>query len=227
MNTINDKTARKGRACPLCLSPKTVLLFRENARDYVECRDCGMLFVPREFHLTRKEEKARYLRHRNDPAEPGYGDFLSRLIDPLAAKLSPGARGLDFGSGPSSAVSALMSERGFRVTGFDPYFLPDGPALERAYEFIVCAEAAEHFREPKREFQQLNSLLEPGGWLGVMTQMCDSVDSLRGWWYLRDRTHVSMYRKKTMLWIAERFGWEASFPEKGVVLFRKREDGHG
>jgi hypothetical protein len=41
------------------------------------------------------------------------------------------------------------------------------------------------------------------------------------WSYVRDPTHVSFYRPRTMSWIAERYGWELEIPDRSVSLFHK------
>jgi 2-polyprenyl-3-methyl-5-hydroxy-6-metoxy-1,4-benzoquinol methylase len=185
------------------------------------CGACGLVFVPGREHLSPEEERARYLNHRNGPEDEGYRAFLSRLTRELAPRLSPGARGLDYGSGPGPALGAMMGEMGFSVRNFDPYFEPVQGVLEDVYDFITCTETAEHFREPGEEFKRLAGLLRPGGWLGVMTRMPAPGEELKGWWYLRDVTHITIYRREAMLWIARRFGMSAEFPSEGVVLFRK------
>lgn len=177
--------------------------------------------MPERYHLGPGEEKARYLAHRNSPLDKGYRNFLSRLTGPLAGRLAPGAEGLDYGSGPCPTVSVILGEKGFKAANFDPFFHPDYGTLARTYDFVACTETAEHFRRPGEEFERLDSLLRPGGLLGVMTQMPLSLDMLSGWWYLKDDTHVSIYREETMLWIARKFDWRAEFYEGGVVLFKK------
>ena len=46
--------------------------------------------------------------------------------------------GLDFGAGPGPALAAMMSEDGFDVAIYDPFFQPDAEALQRKYDFITC-----------------------------------------------------------------------------------------
>jgi hypothetical protein len=47
-------------------------------------------------HLDPGEERARYDEHENDPHDPAYRAFLERVAAPLAERLEPGARGLDY-----------------------------------------------------------------------------------------------------------------------------------
>lgn len=211
--------------CPLCGSLEASLLHRDLStrwrREFRRCPTCDLAFVPPSFHLTAEEERARYLLHRNDAHDPGYRAFLRRLWDVLKPRLPPGARGLDYGAGPGPALAAIMREDGFDVRVYDPFFHPDDAALCDSYDFVTCTETAEHFRSPAKEFRRLDALTGTPGWLGVMTGMLDTWDAFSGWHYHMDPTHVCFYSRATMLWIAERHGWQVLFPRKDVVLFRK------
>jgi len=68
----------------------------------------------------------------------------------------------------------------------------------------------------------IDRLLKPDGWLGVMTEIQDDDAAFATWWYLRDPTHVAFYRRETMTWIAQNFGWQLTFPSRTVALFHKR-----
>ena len=211
--------------CPLCRSQKTVLLFttRDEAsgRDFHHCSTCDLAFVPRQFHLTERAEKERYLQHNNDPDDQDYRSFLSRLFDPLSDRLKPGATGLDYGAGPGPALAAMMREAGFDVRIYDPFFYRDGSVLETTYDFITCSEVAEHFSDPRAEFERFQALLKPRGWLGVMTGMLDGWREFPGWYYHRDPTHVAFYSRRTMDWIGALLGWRVCLPGRNVALFQK------
>lgn len=113
----------------------------------------------------------------------------------------------------------FLRERGFPTACYDPYFAPDVNVLDRTYHFITCTETVEHFFEPRTEFDRLNRLLRPGGWLGVMTETMLSDERFAAWWYHSDPTHVSFYHEKTFAWIAEHYGWHLHSPSKNVALF--------
>jgi SAM-dependent methyltransferase len=174
-----------------------------------------------EDRLSREAEREHYGTHENDPADPGYRAFLSRLADPLAARLAPGAEGLDYGSGPGPTLSIMMEEKGFRTSLYDPFFAPDDAVLRRSYDFITCTETAEHFFSPAEELERLDRMLRPGGWLGVMTEALDDARDFATWRYARDPTHVCFYHRTTMEWIARHHGWKTESPGRNVFLFRK------
>lgn len=173
--------------------------------------------------LAPDAERAHYDFHENDPADEGYRAFLSRLATPLVRKLAPGAEGLDYGSGPGPTLSVILEEQGFGMTIYDPFFAPEEGALRRTYDFITCTETVEHFFRPREEFERLDALLRPGGWLAAMTEIRREDVPFRDWRYARDPTHVSFYRVATMDWIAGHFGWHRELPHPNVVLFQKAD----
>ena len=138
------------------------------------------------------------------------------------ARLPEGARGLDFGCGPGPALARMLTEAGFDMALYDPFFHPDPAALDGRYDFITCTEVVEHLHRPAEIFHQLDGLLKAGGWLGIMTCFQTDDDRFANWHYRRDPTHVVFYRERTFAWLAERFGWHMEVPRKDVVLFRKR-----
>jgi SAM-dependent methyltransferase len=161
--------------------------------------------------------------HENSPEDCRYREFLSRLTNHLIPKLLPGAKGLDFGSGPGPTLSVMLEEAGFPMDIYDPYFASDTAPLERTFDFITCTETVEHFHHPAKEFQRFDRLLRCGGWLGIMTEMLESDEDFVDWWYHSEPTHVCFYKQETMAWIAIQYGWKVEYPRKNVTLFYKSE----
>lgn len=189
-----------------------------HGRKYYRCPQCDAVFADHASLLAPAQERERYLEHRNDPT-PEYEAFLARLAHPLSQKLRAGDEGLDFGCGPVPVMALVFKRMGFSQTSYDPFFFPDGEPLNRTYDFITCSETAEHFVQPSREFALLQSLLKPGGKLGVMTQWQPGWETFWQWHYPRDPTHVFFYNEKTFRFVARRFGWQAEFFPRGVVIF--------
>jgi SAM-dependent methyltransferase len=167
-------------------------------------------------------ETLRYLDHSDDPHDPGHRAYLECRLAPLLTRLRPGARGLDYGSGRTSTLAMLLAERGIIVERFDPCFMPDERPLARTYEFVTCTEVVEHFHEPRRDLAIIARLLRPGSLLAFTTALAHDGTDFSTWWYARDETHVSFYRRETLAWIAERFGWELTEVSAGGVLFVSR-----
>jgi hypothetical protein len=211
--------------CPLCRRDTVRRFADAGGRRYFECSTCALVFLAPDQRLERTAERARYDTHENDPSDPRYRAFLSRVADPLVERLSPGAEGLDYGSGPGPTLSVMLEEKGFRVEIYDPFYAPDTEPLDRNYDFVTCTETAEHFFDPREEFERLNALIRPGGLLAVMTEILRDEIDFQDWHYARDPTHVCFYRPATLLWICHRFGWSLEMPHPNVALFRKH--GHG
>jgi len=211
-----------GPACIVCRAPRCRHFARLESRLYWRCPGCQATFLDSAQQPAREAEAAEYALHENDPDEPGYRRFLSRLTTRLFPLLPAGARGLDYGCGPGPALPAMASEQGFDMQAHDPLFGPELPEPGEGFDFITCTEVWEHFHAPWQEFPRLDRLLRPGGWLGVMT--CFQTDDARfaNWHYRRDPTHVVFYREATMHRIASLMGWECRIPVKDVVLFRKK-----
>jgi hypothetical protein len=180
-----------------------------------------LVFVAPDDRPDPAAERRHYLTHENDPEDPRYRAFLDRLAVPLAERLTPGARGLDYGCGPGPALAVMLEERHFRMAVYDPFFAPDERVLAERYDFVTCTETAEHFHHPAAEFARLDGLLVPGGWLGLMTETRRDERPLAGWRYARDPTHVSLYHERTMAWVADRRGWAMESPRRDVFLFHK------
>ncbi len=207
--------------CPLCASEAAEAFFTVAERDYYRCPNCALRFLDPALWPERQAEHAHYRLHDNNPDDPRYRAFLSRLADPFLEVLPPGLSGLDYGCGPGPALAMMLREAGHEVALYDPLFEPDTQVLETTYDFVTCSETAEHFHDPPREFARLDALLRPGGWLGLMTMFQNDDVGFATWHYRRDPTHVVFYREETMHWIAARYGWECTIPRPNVALMRK------
>ena len=207
--------------CPVCRAVAPRPFQKIDGRAYWRCDRCEARFLDPRQLPDANEERAHYLNHRNDPDDPGYRRFLSKLALPLLDKLAPGRSGLDYGCGSGPALAMMLEAAGHRMALYDPFFFADGSALETTYGVITCTETAEHFHRPFDEFERLNRLLRPGGWLGIMT--CFQTDDARfaAWHYRRDPTHVVFYRETTMRHIASRLGWSCEIPAKDIALMQK------
>lgn len=117
----------------------------------------------------------------------------------------------------------MLEEAGFRMALYDPFFAPDDRVLTAKYDFVTCTETAEHFFEPRRELETLDSLLMPGGWLALMTEILEPGLTLSSWRYARDPTHVCFYSPATLKWVSSWLEWKPEYPDsiRGVVFFQK------
>jgi len=206
--------------CPLCRCPAVSQFHKDRFRTYLKCPECGLIHVPKEYHLSREREKHRYDLHNNSGDDIRYRGFLGKLIDPLVARLEKGSSGLDYGSGPTPVLVSMLEEKGFKMTKYDPYYAPDVSVLDRQYDFLTCCETMEHFSCPGLEWGRMAGLVRKGGWIGVMTQLVDSANDFGKWYYINDETHVCYYSRKTFQWLGRQYGVEMIHEGDSVVLCR-------
>lgn len=58
--------------CPLCSSLAPEFYLRDKRRQYLQCMECSLVFVPPGYHLSAEKEKAEYDLHCNSPDDAGY-----------------------------------------------------------------------------------------------------------------------------------------------------------
>lgn len=207
--------------CPLCLRSKIVFYCADSNRPYLRCECCDLVFVPVNYHISSGQEKVEYDKHQNSAEDSGYRHFLSRLSEPLLARLEPRSSGLDFGCGPGPALPDMLREQGHFVEIYDQFYARHLDVLDRRYDFVTATEVFEHLREPARTLNQLWSLVEPGGLLGVMTKLVASKTAFEKWHYKNDPTHIIFFSKTTMHWLAEHWHATREFVADDAIIFRK------
>ena len=207
--------------CPLCTHTNVEDFFADRRRSYLRCERCALVFVPPYALPSPATERAEYDLHQNDPDDPGYRKFLSRLALPLLQRLAPGASGLDFGCGPGPALAQMLRARGCSVALYDPFYASDDAVLRETYDFICATEVVEHLHRPGEELARLWSLLRPAGWLGVMTKLVRDRAAFSNWHYKNDPTHVVFFSVETWRWWAREHGVEPEFVGADVILLRR------
>jgi hypothetical protein len=207
--------------CPLCATASELYHTSKTAR-YYACPQCGGIFMDPANHPAPDTERLRYLQHNNDINEPGYRNFVMPLVTAIEENYDKNARGLDFGSGPAPSASAILKEKGYGITLYDPYFAPDKSPLENKYDYIICCEVIEHFREPAKEFALLKSLLNPGpgSALFCMTCLQTKETDFKNWHYRNDITHLFFYSVETLEWIRGNFGFGSRIIDGRLVTLR-------
>ena len=208
-------------SCIVCKSKSISAFDTKDKKTYWQCSQCSVKFLDRAFFLDRDTEMERYLEHQNEVGDPSYLKFLSKLSEPLMTKLKSDDKGLDFGCGHGPALAEMLKADGYDIDLYDPFFYPNKDIFSNKYNFITCTETVEHFFNPKKEFEALDSLLLPSGWLGVMTTFLTEDELFENWYYRRDPTHVVFYAQKTFEVIAEQKNWQLEIPAKDIALFYK------
>jgi SAM-dependent methyltransferase len=216
-----DKSQTKAERCPLCGAEAKRFVENRHGR-YFKCASCWLVFLDPAQRPSPEAEKHRYAQHNNDPDEPGYRAFLMTLAQPCINAVQQSARCLDYGCGPTKAMSRVFAGFGISMDSYDPFFFPGEP--EGLYHLIVCCEVFEHFFNPRRELDRIASLLAPGGILGLRTELwIDGID-WEDWHYMNDTTHVAFYHKNTIDHIRKTYYFSRmpGHSPEGVFLLKKQ-----
>ncbi len=208
--------------CTLCGSesvlPLQITKAPEN-RIFMHCQVCDLIFVPESFHLLPEEEIARYRLHNNTLSNDGYVRMFLEKIS-LVRQYCPGVNSvLDYGCGPGPVLAELMNRDGFNCDIYDPNFFPVFP--KNSYDLVISTEVFEHLRDIKKELYTICSLLNPRGFLAIMTSFHDPVKSFEDWWYSRDPTHICFFGMHTFEWISSQLGFEIIYTDrKNFIILR-------
>ncbi len=225
---MSEFTVTDRLVCPLCTSENSVLFSQDRRRCYFLCPCCDLVFADPASLLDQDAELAIYQQHQNDPTDLRYRQFLAKLAEPLLARLAPARQwsghqlqGLDFGSGPGPTLSLMLAEAGLVMANYDPYFADDQTLLQRRYDVICATEAIEHFYQPALEWQLWLTMLNQGGWLGLMTKLRPEPVAFANWHYKNDPTHVSFFSRETFRYLANRDQFSVEFIGPDVILLQK------
>ena len=184
--------------CPLCESSEHREADRDERRCFIRCVNCGLVFVPKAFHLTREQERRRYDLHDNTKGNRGYLRFLTQVADIVETACPPPGRLLDYGCGEDAVLTALLRRRGRRCDPFDPLYGYELPPSPPRYDMIILCEVIEHFRKVRSSLQEIGRLLEERGKILVRTQCYPSAGKIVRWWYAQDPTHINFFSHRAL-----------------------------
>lgn len=207
--------------CPLCQSSYHKLYTKGENREYLYCKTCDLVYVPKDMLPTLKQEKTKYDQHQNSPEDKGYRSFLNKLFQPMKTLLMQDAKGLDFGSGPGPTLSKMFEEAGFEIDIYDIFYAKNEKVFQKKYDFITSTEVIEHIHDVNFEILRLWDMLKSGGFLGIMTAFRPSKEEFDKWYYKRDLTHVRFFTPKTFEYLSVMTGGKIVYIADGVVILKK------
>ncbi|NUZ12141.1 methyltransferase domain-containing protein [Pseudoalteromonas sp. McH1-7] len=209
-------------SCGLCLGEQLETYHQDKHRLYWQCQCCHLVMADPNSRLTPAQEKAIYDSHENDLEDAGYRRFLTRVSEPLIARLSKPSLGLDFGCGPGPLLAKMLEEAGHQVSLFDLYYANNPEVLKQQYDFIVSTEVVEHLSKPGQVLQQLLALLDCGQPLVLMTKLVIDKSRFANWHYKNDLTHISFFSQKTFAYFAAQQDCDLEFIGNDVIILTKR-----
>jgi len=209
---------KKAPSCTLC-SNDTQFFAQIQDRLYFKCTHCHSVILHPDNYLDSQQEKARYLEHNNDVNDPGYQQFVFPLVNAVIQHHKADEKGLDYGSGTGPVITKLLTDKGYQVATYDPFFNPEKSMLSQQYDYIICCEVIEHFQKPVEEFNGLRKILKPGGILYCMTYLFSEEINFKTWNYKDDKTHVIIYHPQAIKLITEKFGFKDYSINKRLITF--------
>ncbi|RUT77675.1 class I SAM-dependent methyltransferase [Ancylomarina longa] len=205
-------------SCPLCGNSGKLFYERPNMFHY-QCETCSGIFADKKFLPETEVERKHYTQHNNDVEDKGYQAFVSPITAAVLRDFTPKAKGLDFGAGTGPVISKVLSDKGFSIQQYDPFFHNHPHLLEDKYDYIACCEVIEHFHNPGKEFALLRNLLNRNGKLYCMTHIYDESIDFPKWYYKNDPTHVFIYHRNTLSWIQKEFGFNELMIDNRLIVF--------
>lgn len=202
-----NQTSSTTPSCILCGS-ETKFLHEWQEKKFYRCGGCESVILHPDFYVDSEAEKSRYEEHINDVDDPGYQRFVADLVDAVQQNQKPEETGLDFGSGTGPVITKLLTDAGYSLKLYDPFFHPAEKNLKLRYDYIIACEVIEHLQHPMREFRLLENILKPGGNLYLKTYIYHDDIDFPSWHYKNDPTHVIFYSKKALQWISDQLGLE-------------------
>lgn len=206
--------------CPLCHENESNIFYTELNKTYYQCSNCELIFLDRNQLCSSRAEKERYQLHNNSELSDGYKNFLYKIINPVLNLVPKEALGLDFGSGPYPMMGKLLKKEGIQVEEYDLYFKPMD-FEDKHFDFIIACEVIEHFRDPKEQFDLIDSILNAKGYLFIQTSLYTKEIDFKSWHYRSDITHISFFTKRSIEFLARNYQYEIHSVNKSVIILNK------
>lgn len=193
---------------------------------YALCDACGFCFAPEIARWPREEFAKRIYNddyHLVDPdfevARPKHN---ARSVQQAVGHAALELRHLDYGGG-NGQLSAELFAAGWDSQSYDPFVDSALPERAEKYNFITCFEVFEHVPDVNDLVRTLGSLLADPG-VVMFTTLTSDEQIARGkrltWWYASPRNgHISLFSRRSLALIAEKWGFESKSTTPLVHLF--------
>jgi len=177
--------------------------------EYFSCPRCDLIQTELPYWLDEAYAQAI---SRLDTGAVTRNQMSARLTAVIATllELPANARCLDYGGGHGVFVR-MMRDLGREFRWFDKYAenhyaLGFEGDVTAHYALVTAFEVLEHFADVRGDLEQLFASQPDHVLVGTVLH----AGHQPGWWYylLESGQHVAFYSRRTMAWIAEKFGYD-------------------
>ncbi len=204
--------------CPLCSNSLNKIVDTH----YFNCENCNSYVKDKKYFISEIEERKRYELHNNDINDIKYQNFTSPISNVIFKHYDTHHMGLDFGCGTGPVIAYVLKQKNYLVRLYDPFFYPDESYLQEKYDYIFSCEVFEHFKEPHIEISKLLNILKSGGRLIIMTHLLGENTPFETWYYKKDPTHIFIYTKETMGFIANKYALTIEYMDERLIVLLKK-----
>ena len=234
----------RSNPCLICASTRRVVRYPFDARDVVQCIDCGFTYahpMPPPGFFDDVYEGAYWTKYNVSVGEPDIHDRIDEFLAVSKERLErlrpfkTAGRLLDVGCSMGFLVKAA-ADAGFEARGIDlsedtlsegrdrfgvdlskahVRYLP----RDEPYDVITCYNTIEHVVEAREFFAEMAARLAPNGILVVGTHGIECETHRREkrlWKHIMPTEHVYYFRKRDLVEIGPRVGLRMIHSDKPI-----------
>ncbi|MCE1228644.1 MAG: class I SAM-dependent methyltransferase [Firmicutes bacterium] len=196
---------------------------------YAICHNCGFCFAPEMAAWSLEQFETKVYNQQYVHVDPDYIEIRPREKATELLSMFPGVNSfikhLDYGGG-NGLLSQLLKAADWNSISYDPFVDKNKNinSLDK-FDLITAYEVFEHVPDVDRLMSNLNTLLKPNGLVLFSTLLSDgNIHSKQRleWWYASPRNgHISLFSKKSLDLLSEKYGWQlASFSDSLHLFYR-------
>lgn len=192
--------------CKICNKTTTIINDIELKKNFFYCKHCELIFLDKNFYVSRENEKKQYNQHNNSLENEGYVKMFTEYLN-FTLKNQNIKTVLDFGSGPTPVLAELLKRRNLHVDCYDKFYQPKKIYEDKTYDLITSTEVFEHLENPQEILHMLSEHLNVNGIISLMTLFhTNKQEDFLKWWYRRDPTHITFFTPKSIEFMANKCG---------------------
>lgn len=215
--------------CNICHTPQnpvfTGKILQKHTIQYYECPNCGYINTEKPYWLEEAYSDAIA------SSDTGYVyrnyEFAKRVSRIIKQNFDKNSTFLDYGAGYGMFVR-LMRDFGFQFYYYDLYCKNlFAIGLEKPMDFkanaFIALEVFEHIENPAEEVEKILQNTDTILFSTLLRK--NNYTSVNDWWYFSPETgqHISIYTKKSLQELANRFGLALYSNGKDIHVLSKKK----